>query len=76
MTAAGALIAGADVTIKLRVNGKCLTAPAKPPGAVTLEPCVAGSQPQLWTFDAHGTAAAFALRSKVGGCATIGSGRS
>jgi hypothetical protein len=69
---------GADVTIKLRVNGKCITGPSKLPGPVLLDPCVAGSQQQQWSFDVEGTSTkkTFALRSKVGGCATIGSSRS
>ena len=69
---------GADVTIKLRVNGKCITGPSKLPGPVLLDPCVAGSQQRQWSFDVEGTSTkkTFALRSKVGGCATIGSSRS
>ena len=66
---------GSDVTIKLRVNEKCLSAPSKLPGPVTLEPC-SGSQQQKWSMDTNGDVATFALRSALGGCATIGSSSS
>jgi hypothetical protein len=68
-----------DVIIKLRVNGKCITDPCKLPGPTLLNPCVADSQQQQWFFDDDKNTSAtktFALRSKVGGCATIGCSRS
>ena len=67
-----------DIEIKLRVNGKCLAAPAHLPGQMILNRCDS-SKRQQWSLQPVGAAhdadpaAQWALSSGVGGCATIGS---
>eukprot|EP01049_Picozoa_sp_SAG25_P007906 SAG25_NODE_674_length_5997_cov_8.203084_2_plen_150_part_00 len=65
------------VEIKLRVNGKCLTAPSRLPGQVVLDTCNS-SKGQQWSLHAvdtsmHDTNQSFSLSSGLGGCAVIGS---
>ena len=61
------------VEIKLRVNRKCLTAPAKLPGQMTLNACNS-SKAQKWGMQTVGVAPAqtWALGNDLGGCAVIG----
>jgi hypothetical protein len=58
-----------SVEIKLRVNGKCLTAPQKLPGQVTLEPCALGVGSKWGMVTVGATAKeTFVLSSNAGGC--------
>jgi hypothetical protein len=65
-----------EIEIKLRVNGKCLTAPAHLPGQVVLKQCDS-SKRQQWSLQPVGAhdadqATRWALSSGLGGCAVIG----
>lgn len=56
------------VEIKLRVNGKCLTAPEKFPGQVTLEPCGVGAGSKWGMTVGAAAKETFVLSSNAGGC--------
>ena len=61
------------VEIKLRVNGKCLTAPPKLPGQVVLMACASGDAAQKWALQPVGPAAAKTWALAAGsGCAVAG----
>jgi len=65
--------ASGRVEIKLRVNGKCLTAPPKLPGQVVLTACASGDAAQAWALQPVGPAAAKTWALAAGsGCAVVG----
>ena len=72
VTAVAARASG-RVEIKLRVNGKCLTAPPKLPGQVVLDACASGDAAQKWALQPVVPAAAKTWALAAGsGCAVAG----